>query len=341
MKFLNSGVFVFTSLLILSSCTTNRESIKSTAHREPVMSTHETGMVVKPVVADLEINNEKQSVVYTADLRLPASVLNNNAMKLFMEKHKCDYIIDPVFARSTIIENSQLNTIEITLTGFPASYKKIYQVDELPQSVKDFAEINLPVKRTDYLTLQENERSGTPFGMEFSVGLGFGGGLIAGGLIDYAFSPNGIHGYFATELYSGQGQINLRTSFNNQIEETSGAFSSMSAFSIGAFKEKSFSPRFKIRGAAGLNFITLNYDQSIVNNTFRTSVDGLSNIGLRFGAGLDYSILSGVSIIGRAHANIGLLNLNKQSGTNTTTVDKVSFNDFPLVNLSAGLRFDF
>jgi hypothetical protein len=164
---------------------------------------------------------------------------------------------------------------------------------------------------------------------------------MAGALVDYAFSPDGIHGYFSTELYSGQGQVNIRTNFNNQTTENSASFSTMTAFSIGAFKEKAFSPRFKIRGAAGLNFITLNYDQALENNSFRTSVDGLSNVGIRFGAGFDYALLSGVSFIGRAHSNIGVLNLHKQSGVNTTTIDKVSFTDFPLVNLSAGLRFDF
>jgi hypothetical protein len=83
------------------------------------------------------------------------------------------------------------------------------------------------------------------------------------------------------------------------------------------------------------------FENSIKNAQDKTIFTGSTSFGLRFGAAADYRISGGISLIGKAHANIGLVNSINQDGEFTSDVSTIKNNDYPLLNISAGIRFNF
>jgi len=322
-------------VVLLTSCSIHREIRKDTKAHDPEVNPTSVGMVIKPIVADLKIVSVKQSVTYTADLKLPLSEIKNNAMELFLTTHKCDYVVDPIYSKVTTVENSQLSQIQITITGFPATYSKIYQVDSLPKSVVQYSSINLPVKRVEYTNSIVAETKGKSFGMEFFTG------PFVGAQIDYAKNINGLHYYMSLEQYTNTGNVKFDYAINKTVFTTNDIAYDHNAFSIGVFKEKAFSKRFKIRGAGGLNYSIMQFTQSIKNSANKTEFNNTSSVGLRFGAALDYRLYGGISFIGRVHANLALYNAVGQSGDYISAISNIKNSDYPLLNISAGIRFNF
>jgi len=326
-------------VVLLTSCSIHREIKKDTKAHDPEVNPTAVGMLIKPIVADLKIGSVKQSVTYTADLKLPLSEIKNNAMELFLTTHKCDYVVDPIYSKITTVENSQLSEIQITITGFPATYSKIYQADSLPKSIIQYASIALPVKRVEYINSLVSEVKGKSFGMEFSYGLMPSGFMAA--QIDYAKNIHGLHYYMAFEKYSTPGQVQFDYAVNTAIYQSGLQDYNHSAYSIGVFKEKIFSNRFKIRGAGGLNYSMMEFAKSFSSIQNKTAFNSTSSIGLRFGAAFDYALYGGISLIGKAHANIALTNAIGQDGEYTSEISNIKNDDYPLVNFSVGLRFNF
>ncbi|MFN5218321.1 MAG: hypothetical protein ACK5CL_06095 [Sphingomonadales bacterium] len=324
---------------LLTSCSVHREIQKDTKAHDPQINASSFGMVIKPIVADLKVESVKQSVTYTADLKLPLSELKDNAMELFLTTHKCDYVVDPVFSRVTTVENSRLSEIKITLTGFPATYSKVYQVDSLPKSVMQYSSISLPVKRVEYTNSIISETKGKSFGMEFYTGFVPSG--VVGVQLDYAKNVNGLHYYLAVDRYSTPGTVEFDYAVS-VLNKKSGKISyDHTAISFGVFKEKSFSNRFKIRGAGGINYSSMPFVSSFKNTADKTSFNSTNSLGLRFGAALDYRLYGGISFVGRAHANVALRNAISQDGEYTSKISNIRNSDYPLLNISAGFRFNF
>jgi hypothetical protein len=331
-------IIILTGVMSLASCSIQREIKKDTKAHDPEISAPTFGMVIKPIAADLKIESVKQSVTYTADLKLPLSELKNNAMELFLTTHKCDYVVDPIFSKVSTVENSQLTEIKITISGFPATYTKFYQLDSLPKSVLQYTA--LPVKRVEYTNSIVSEVKGTSFGMEFFGGLP---AIFFGAQVDYAKNIDGMHYYAAFENYAEAEKLSfdcvvgkLPSKNFKELEFT------QSTFSIGVFKEKTFSPRFKIRGSGGLNYSNMTFLKTAKQDTLgiKTSFTGASSIGLRVGAAADYKLFGGMSLVGRVHANLNLLNSIAQDGV-IGEVSNITFVDNRLLNISLGMRFNF
>jgi hypothetical protein len=328
---------ILVGVLSLASCSIQREIKKDTKAHDPEINAPSFGMVIKPIAADLKVESVKQSVTYTADLKLPLSELKNNAMELFLTTHKCDYVVDPVYSRVSTVENSKLTEIKITISGFPATYTKFYQLDSLPKSVVQYSSISLPIKRVEYLNSIKSETIGKSFGMEFVFGFV---PTFVGAQIDYAPNANGLHYYASFDKYSEQGMLDF--DYNVSTDKKTGTASyDHSAFSVGVFKEKEFSNRFKIRGSGGLNYSSMPFAKSLTDPNDKTSFTGATSIGIRFGAAADYRISGGISLVGKAHANVGLINFIGQDGDYTSEITTIKNNDYPLINLSAGIRFNF
>jgi len=325
-------------MIALNACSLQEEIVTRNQSKKADLQVRETGMIVKPVVADLDISNEKKSVVYIADLKIPLNNINDNTMQLFLETYKCDYIIDPKFVRKTTVNNSKLKQIEVTLTGFPATYKKIYQVDSLPKSITEYANINLPIKTTDYMSLYQADERGSNLGMEFYLGTSF-----VGSQIDFAPKVKGAHFYLSFEQHMNESAGVKYRGFNDNIAtEYDATYSSLRVFSLGVFFEKEILRNIRLRGLGGLNYAYVLFDNSIQNSVYETIVDGVHSVGLRFGASIDYSLTRGFSVIGRAHSNLGLFNSLKESGEFVLQdYSNISISNFPLVNLGLGIRYSF
>ena len=325
-------------VITLSSCTIHKKIVKEKSTKNPEINTQSTGVMLKPIIADLEISNIKKSVVYKADLRVAPRELNNNAMQLFLDSNQCDYIVDPQFSRKTITQNSTIIEIEITVKGFPAKYKKIYQVDSIPKSVIQYSNITLNAKRSEFNSSYTETISGSSFGIE-----AYGGGGFLGAQIDYG-KINGLHFYLSTEAHSllnNLGTVKFSETVNNTNINRNAQFSTFNNISMGVFGEKKIGRKIKIRANGGLNYLSSQFDSSIVNTQTKSGYTGVREFGVRLGGAIDYSIFTGLSVIGRFHTNLGINKSIIQNGENTYAVDIFELNNIPLINLGVGLRLSF
>lgn len=328
--------------IAFSSCSVHKEVTRRQESKNPILQVKSTAMLVKPIIADLELSKEKKSINYKADKNLPLGDLKANATRVFLDTHKCDYIVDPQFVQTITSSKGLVKEIEYTLTGIPATYSKVYQVDSLPKSIIEYSQIQLPNERVEFSTLKESNVAGTPLGMEFATGLN-----ITGAQIDYSPEVTGLKYYFGIEKYFLQDGNPFwgGVTFDEIVIDISisqyAINYGMTSISIGIFKEKEVGKRAKIRGGTGLNVLEIEFLEPLINTTRKTSYDGARSIGLRFGAALDFKIFHGFSLIGRAHSNLGLINSIRQSGENRFEIKKIKFENIPLVNLSVGARFTF
>jgi len=333
-------------VLLFTSCSIHRQITKDTKSHDPEINAASFGMVIKPIVADLKVEATKQSVTYIADLKLPLNELKNNAMELFLTTHKCDYVVDPIFSRVTTVENSRLSDIKITITGFPATYSKVYQVDSLPKSVVQYSSISLPVKRVDYTNSINVETKGKSFGMEFFTK----GSSLIGAQVDYAKNVNGLHYYLSIENYGNPNNVSCDWDYINGsiITPYSKVISNLNQqvnLSIGIFKEKIFSNKFKLRGFGGLNYSSIKFTTPYFfgPSSNKSTFTGSKSFGVRFGAALDYRLFNGISIIGRLHANVNMLNFISKNLKNTERpkIENIQFSEKRLLNPCIGIRFNF
>lgn len=331
--------------LTLASCSVQKEVYRKQEAKNPSLSAHSTGVVLKPIVADLDISKEKKTITYKADLSLAMIDLKANATRVFLETHKCDYIIDPQFVRTATSSQGIAQEVEYVLSGFAATYTKVYQVDSLPKSVIEYAQIQLPIERVEFSTLNERTLRGSSLGMDFALGVS---PSFAAVQIDYAPVVSGIRYYIGLESYTF-GEELQKVEFDYMVPSGSqvlgisavSSFSTMTAFSIGAFKEKEIGRRVKIRGGAGLNLLNIQFNNPVINQAFNVQYDGARSVGIRLSAAVDYAIFQGFSLVGRAHSNIGLSNSIQQSGGTSLDVEKIQFESISPVNFSLGARFTF
>lgn len=339
-KLLNLSSFFL--MIILTGCSIHSESTTSNYSKRPDVQAKEVGLVIKPLVADLEVINERKIVVYKVDLKLPNSTINDNAMKLFLETFECDFVVDPKFVKKTIVTNSKTSEIEITLSGFPAKYKKIYQVDSIPKSVMQYSSLVLPIKTVDYLSSYSSDVTGNNLGLEFL----YGGAGYVGAQIDFAPNIKKMHFFASFENFVSENDENVKFNYYSPGEsvgvERNSSYNNVVMYSAGFFYEKEIMRNFKIRGLSGVSYSTLSLLNPSINGTDQTQIDGFNIIGLKVGGVLDYSLIKGFSIIGKAQSNINLYNSLIQSGkANVDKYDGLTIDKYPIVNFSVGVRFSF
>jgi hypothetical protein len=233
--------------------------------KNPRVNTHATGVFIKPIVADLEISKEKKTITYKADLNLPSIDLTDNATRVFVETYKCDYIVDPQITRLDKRTNGTLTEIEITLTGFPATYKSIYQVDSLPKSIIEFSSITLPIARINYSSLNNVINNSKPkrIGLELYGSSGNTG-------IQLDISPkktNNTH-YFISFL-GNNFPTNLKTNISITISNANYTnlyvnSSSASNFALGAILDNNISKSLKLGIGGGINYMNTTFENQFV-----------------------------------------------------------------------------
>jgi hypothetical protein len=238
--------------------------------------------------------------------------------------------------------NGTLTEIEITLTGFPATYKSIYQVDSLPKSIIEFSSITLPIARINYSSLNNVINNSKPkrIGLELYGSSGNTG-------IQLDISPkktNNTH-YFISFL-GNNFPTNLKTNISITISNANYTnlyvnSSSASNFALGAILDNNISKSLKLGIGGGINYMNTTFDSPLSNSFTKINLYGMSTIGIRAIGVIDYSITSQLSIIAKAQSNINLLHSIHQNGSNTATITDTKITNYPLVFLSGGIRFNF
>jgi hypothetical protein len=325
------------------ACAPSKLISKKTNAREYNLETAKTGVVMRPLLADLDVNIERKSVVIAGPINLDLSDLKNNAMQLFLETYKCDYVVDPIFTTTTTEENKQVKQIEIKLTGLAATYKKIYQVDSLPKSITQYADLNKSFTRLEYFNSYEEVSS--------KIGLEFWTGNNKGFQIDYplSFDPS-FRLYVGVEIPKNNASGFKADEYTNYDTTKSKSYTGdliQTNFSLGLFKELPVSQNMALRLQAGVNYSMFTPETDYVVNSYY-SVNSLSSLGFRFGAGIDYKLYRNLHLIGKFHTNLDLMNKAHRVETDVDPLGqaklsykKVSFTDLQSSYLSIGVRFLF
>jgi len=322
--------------LVASSCATSKLTTKSTNAKKHEIEASYNGMVSKPLLADLSIENKRKEVTYEGMLNLPMADLKLNAKQLFLETHSCDYIVDPIYSTTVVKENLKTKEVTIKLTGLPAKYSNIYQVDSLPKSIGQFYALDKPIERVDYLNSVEE------FTPRIGTDLTFGSKGLIGLQLDYLLKNEKLRGYISYEYFN-----KMNSSFDLEVSDTSsvgtqvtGNSSSSHTFSLGVMKEYQLINRVKLRGQAGLNCSL--FDDVNINSPYG-EINAISRLGIRLGAAIDIKLYRGISFLVKGHSNVNFLSIYaKDPNPNTTLkVKKFVSNGVPVFNLGFGLRFVF
>lgn len=345
---------------ILASCATITKVTNSNTN---IMETHESGIVMRPMLADVEVSQERKSIEYIVPYYMSAKKDGKeNAILQFKKTHKCDYIVDAVF--QIITETGKKNETKIIVNGYAASYSNIRQVDSLPKSVIQYGMLPKNVKVLDYLnTFEEKIPS---YGIEATF-LAY-----SGVQVDKILSNSKNRFYLSVEGYGllGGNDITVNADFvdksNDNIMGSLGyeSIDSYNTVSGGLMREFPLFNFMKFRVQGGVNILTGSTFETGLNNIssdYDVSYGGLStainffSLGLRVGAGVDLRIYKSLSAVAKIHYNQNLLNImgkpdnwtfQNDSGTEPTEVEsykinKIEFENRSLINLSVGLRFVF
>jgi hypothetical protein len=82
------------------------------------------GIIQRPLVTDLEVAKEKQKLTRTyRDVSVAQA--KENIMGEFIQQFSCDLIVQPYFITSSDGTALVKTNVEVTVNGYPASYKNI------------------------------------------------------------------------------------------------------------------------------------------------------------------------------------------------------------------------
>ena len=341
---MKNKLLLATITLGLFACAPSKLLVKKTNMRENNLEASKTGLVMRPLLADIDVVTVRKAVVYSAPVNLAMTDLKSNAMQLFLETHKCDYVVDPIFTTTKTIENKKITIIEIKLTGLPAIFKKIYQVDSLPKSIAQYENLTKNQVRLEYFNSVDE--------IQNKIGLELVTGNYNGFQLDFPLAANpSLRMYVGAESNSGPESVKGNVLTNIDTTKTavtfdSGELTQMNA-SLGAFKEFPVSPRLMLRILGGLNYSFYTFEKDAYASAYYT-ISSISNIGFRLGTGLDFKLTKNVHLVGKFHTNLGILNI---AHTNESLVDPkglasvkikdISFNGNQSSYLGLGIRFLF
>jgi opacity protein-like surface antigen len=343
MKKLNVLLIAGFLLALSSSCRTQSRVIGERNQKSPEINVNTPDVLIKPMVADLDISQEKKTSTYTADLNLNASEIKENAQAKFMDEHSCDIIINPVYKKITSLENSNVSKIEYEVSGFPATIKKIEQNDTLSTTVYDYNRMNFDVKRDEFTYKDVSDVKGS------ELFLSLGSGSYSGIEIGYFPSiSDGIWYYGSVESYTIEegNTLDITVNYNDVTEAPlNNNLFSMTSFSLGAGYRADLNKRLSSNIFGGLNYSMLSLEntyESANNPTGTYRLDGVNTLGLRAGIGVDYAVFRNILVFGKGFSNINLVNMSSDEITDGNDVkSEFDLSELSRLNLAVGLKMRF
>lgn len=343
MKHFNVLLIAGFLLALSSSCRTQSRVIGERNQKSPEINVNTPDVLIKPMVADLDISQEKKTSTYTADLNLNASEIKENAQAKFMDEHSCDIIINPVYKKITSMENSNVSKIEYEVSGFPATIKKIEQNETLSTAVYNYNQMNFDVKRDEFTYKDVYDVKGS------ELFLSLGSGSYSGIEIGYFPSiSDGIWYYGSVESYTIEelNTLDIEVNFDPDINIPSkNQDYSMTSFSLGAGYRADLNKRMSSNIFGGLNYSMLILENTLElpnspTGTYR--LNGVNTLGLRAGIGVDYALFRNILVFGKGFSNINLLNMSSDEIINGNDVkSEFDLSELSRLNFAVGLKIRF
>lgn len=336
----NLLLFFVGANLLLFSCRSSKIDIVDTEARKYELYSQNTALLTRPLIADLEVDEERKDIEFVGPLSLSIRDLKDNATAKFLETYDCDYVADPVFKVSKKVRNNFTKEIKINLSGFPVSYTNIYQVDTLPESISQYSEVNKEIDRITYYNSIDKEQ--VVWGVEARYG------EYLGVQVDFPLSE-------FTRFYVSFEKVDAPWNFTADIFEDrasdpyTGSGDGLNYFSLstGVFNETPVADYLKLRYGLGINGTAYNLNGDFVANN-QINFEKIYSVGLRLKAGVEIPLFSNFSLIGQAHYNLDALNIvfSEDPGevpNAALSVEEIDINKTPdpPIYLGAGLRITF
>lgn len=337
---------------ILASCASTTQ-ITHTDSNE--MRFYESGVVTRPLLADVEVGQNRERVTYDVPYYMTAKKEGReNALLKFKKEHNCDYVIDPVY--EITYKTGKKDEVTIVLNGYPARYSNIRQVDTLPQSINQYNVLLKTHEDKEFVNFIEEK--------EPTMGVELTALAYIGGQFDKKLANSENRFYVAAESYGimgGTGQ--LSTEFFDadvSMADFSGNVDSYLTLSGGLMREIPLARFLKVRAQAGLNIGSgvvniggwnLNTTGGYWENSGASFDKRFFNVGLRGGAGIDLKLYKSFSFVTKIHYNLNFLNIMSKPEFQFEDPSGNAVNDFKMkstkyepesmINLSAGFRIVF
>lgn len=328
-----------TAVILLASCSNSEMLIRKTNAHDAITEVNATGMVMRPIVADLDIDADRKSYVYSGDVKLPMADLKQKAIAAFQVEHGCEYIVDATFESTRLLKRKVVQEITIKVSGFPAQYTNMYQVDSLPKSIGQYAMLMKDEQRVNYL----NEITVT----EDVIGFEFSAGNYRGLQVDFPVIMGGLEtrGFVAIESYGeesmpGNVVVSMNSSTNADVYTASGYIDEASSFAFGIMHQIPASKKANFRLVGGLNIDSYGFSD-ISEPGGSVSFDSAALIGLRLGGGMDVKIFRSLYGVGKLHKNVSLLRFVGKDGEGDIDIADFEVEGTNNWNVGVGLRFVF
>jgi len=109
-------------LIAGSSCKTAKKSSSAQSDFDYTFVSKQ-GIYQKPLISDLQVGSQRVTIKQTYT-NLSFKEAKENAMGDFIKQQKCDLIVQP-FSSCTSETLNEVTTVNITLSGYPATFKNI------------------------------------------------------------------------------------------------------------------------------------------------------------------------------------------------------------------------
>ncbi len=107
------------SVIILASCS----SIKSTTNTSKTLSIYGSGVIQKPVIVELDVQQATVTATSRGKLGTSVETLKAEAVSSAVKNANADVMVEPTY---TIVNERGITTV--TVKGFPATYKNFRDI---------------------------------------------------------------------------------------------------------------------------------------------------------------------------------------------------------------------
>lgn len=187
----NSSYLLVLSVLLYSCFPNKKTTITERAiNRSLEVNGRNSGVLIKPILADIEISKERKISVFSyrsdtlgsysgnsgknSQFILSGESMKETARKIamfdYLKTNNCDYIIDPIYTIRRIRESKyNYEIISVELNGYPAKIKSLTQPDSLPKSIMQLDKLS---SREIPFNVTTNDSETEKFKPYFAVGAG-------------------------------------------------------------------------------------------------------------------------------------------------------------------------
>jgi hypothetical protein len=297
-------------IVFLTSCKTYKSEVSKVIQNDPLVGVNSPSVLIKPILADIEIGKESKTVVYSTNQKLSYEYLLENAKFKFITSEKCDLIVSPTFKIKETKENANLVEVIVEVSGYPATYTRMYQADKVDESILTYNSLKFVTPQSEFISNITNNQPENRSFISFYAGTVFGAGV---GL-KHKIKPLSFYGALESDILSrSRGyDINFIVERQNGLEqEYMAKGSGQNNYSLGTSYDFVNKRNSSISVLCGVNYSTLDVNDISIGSGL--VVSNLSTVGIRVGLEAHRALSRDVKIFVSGFSNLNFLDVGPKN----------------------------